>query len=57
MEHLQRQRMCNGKSPGRPNVSEVNIARIKIAFQRNSTKSTRRASGELQLPTTKFVVF
>ncbi|PSN37746.1 hypothetical protein C0J52_22725 [Blattella germanica] len=42
--------VCKGKHPGRPCVSEVNIARIKTAFQSNPIKSTR-ASQELQLPT------
>lgn len=44
--------LCKGKSPGRPRVSEENVARIQTAFQRSPTKSTRHASRKLQLPTT-----
>ncbi|PSN51130.1 hypothetical protein C0J52_21619 [Blattella germanica] len=44
--------VCKEKSPGRPRVSEVNVERIQTAFQSSPIKSTRRASQELQLPTT-----
>ena len=44
--------VCKGKSPGRPRVSEENVAGIQAAYQRSPTKSTRRASRELQLPKT-----
>ncbi|XP_023224893.1 uncharacterized protein LOC111625875 [Centruroides sculpturatus] len=44
--------VCKGKSPGRPRVSEENVARIQAAYQRSPSKSTRRASRELQLPKT-----
>ncbi|PSN47639.1 hypothetical protein C0J52_13281 [Blattella germanica] len=43
--------VCKGKSLGRPRVSEVNIARIQIAFQCSPTKSIRPTRREVHLPT------
>ncbi|PNF14304.1 hypothetical protein B7P43_G06787 [Cryptotermes secundus] len=42
--------LCKGKSPGRPRVSEEQVARIRAAFERSPRKSTNRASRELAIP-------
>ncbi|PNF18501.1 hypothetical protein B7P43_G09037 [Cryptotermes secundus] len=44
--------LCNGKSPGRSRVSEDNVERIRMSFERNLMKSTRSASRELGLSQT-----
>jgi hypothetical protein len=41
-----------GKSTGRPHVSEDNVQRISVCFQRGPKKSTTHASRELGLPRT-----
>ena len=43
---------CKGKSPGSPRVSEDDVARIQAVYKRSPSKSTCRASRELQLPKT-----
>ena len=42
--------LCKGKSSGRPRVSEENLRRIKVSFERSPRKSNRRASTELGIP-------
>ncbi|PNF19518.1 hypothetical protein B7P43_G02327 [Cryptotermes secundus] len=42
--------LCKGKSPGRPRVSEEQVARIHAAFERSPRKLTNRASRELAIP-------
>ncbi|PNF16254.1 hypothetical protein B7P43_G11654 [Cryptotermes secundus] len=42
--------LCKGKSPGRPRVSEEQVATIRAAFERSPRKSTDRASRELAIP-------
>ncbi|PNF33541.1 hypothetical protein B7P43_G17404 [Cryptotermes secundus] len=42
--------LCKGKNPGRPRVSEEQVARIRAAFERSPRKSTNRASRELAIP-------
>ncbi|PNF42612.1 hypothetical protein B7P43_G01283 [Cryptotermes secundus] len=42
--------LCKGKSPGRPRVSEEQVARIRAAFERSPRKSTNRVSRELETP-------
>ena len=51
-QSVDRRYVCKGKRPGRRRVSAVNVARIQTAFQHSPTKSTPRASQELQLPIT-----
>jgi hypothetical protein len=36
--------LCNGKSRGRPRVSEDNIERVREAFSRSPRKSVARGS-------------
>ncbi|GBL97514.1 hypothetical protein AVEN_110332-1 [Araneus ventricosus] len=40
---------------GRPSVSEATVELVRQSFQRSSTKSTRRASRELQILQTSLV--
>ncbi|PNF15394.1 hypothetical protein B7P43_G01012 [Cryptotermes secundus] len=40
--------LCKGKSPGRSHVSEENVERIRVSFERSPMKSTRSASRELE---------
>ncbi|PSN48585.1 hypothetical protein C0J52_14665 [Blattella germanica] len=42
--------LCSKKSPGRPQTPAVTVNRIQAAY--SPTKSTRRASNELQIPQT-----
>jgi hypothetical protein len=42
--------LCKGKSPGRPRVSDVNIERVREAFQRSPRKSVATGSRELGMP-------
>ncbi|PNF34548.1 hypothetical protein B7P43_G10738 [Cryptotermes secundus] len=39
--------LCKGKSRGRPRVSDDNIERVRVAFQRSPRKSVGRGSREL----------
>jgi len=42
--------LCEGKSSGRPRVSEENVSRIQECFERSPCESTHRASRELGIP-------
>ena len=42
--------LCNGKSPGRPRVSDGNTETLRGAFLRSPRKSVARASRELDMP-------
>ena len=44
--------LCPAKKTGRPSTSDDTVQRVRTAFQRSPRKSVRRASRELQLPTT-----
>ncbi|PNF27666.1 hypothetical protein B7P43_G14706 [Cryptotermes secundus] len=44
--------LCKGKSPGRLRVSEENVERIRVSFERSPMKSTRSASREVGLSQT-----
>lgn len=44
--------LCPAKRTGRPSTSEDVIEQVRTAFQRSPRKSIRRASRELQCPTT-----
>ena len=42
--------LCKGKSPGRPTVSDEQVARIHAAYLRNPRQSTNQSSRELEIP-------
>ena len=42
--------LCEGKSSGRPPLSEETVERVRETFTRSPRKSTTRASLELQMP-------
>jgi hypothetical protein len=42
--------LCKSRSPGRPRVPDVNIERVREAFQGSPRKSVARASKELGVP-------
>ena len=42
--------LCKGKSSERPRVSEENVRRVEESFERSPSKSTGRASRELEIP-------
>ncbi|GBM57625.1 hypothetical protein AVEN_225008-1 [Araneus ventricosus] len=42
--------LCNGKTSGRPRVSEENVERIRRTYERSPRKSIYEGSRELQMP-------
>ena len=44
--------LCPAKETGRPSTSDATVEQVRNAFQRSPQKSVKRASRELQLPST-----